>query len=187
MSGTHARPLPLDTVIPEGTNPVDVQQALTDLRQSVEQARAMPMSSSCVINRAEVLSLVDRLEQSITQALSESTRVGAERDEIIRRATDEAEQIVAQAESRRDDLVSDSEVFRLASSKAERMVEEATEEAQMLRRDADDYVEGRLAALETSLQSTLEAVSRGRSRLRGRNPLEELGRHDDEVLPDPDH
>jgi uncharacterized protein len=133
----------------------------------------MPMSSSCVVNRGEVLVLIDALDEHIQQALQDATRVNADREEILRRARDEAELIVSDARSRRDDLVSDSEVFRLANSHAEKLVSDATEEAQMLRRDTDDYVEGRLAALETSLQATLEVVTRGRSRLRGRNPIED--------------
>ena len=144
----------------------------------------MPMSSSCVINRGEVLVLIDALDEHIQQALQDATRVNADREEILRRARDEAELIVSDARSRRDDLVSDSEVFRLASSHAEKLVSDATEESQMLRRDTDDYVEGRLAALETSLQATLEVVTRGRSRLRGRNPMEELGSDSPES---PDH
>lgn len=185
MSRTHARSGPVVTGparMPALAAPGDVHRCVAELRELVEQARAMPMSSSCVVNRGEVLELLDRLDSRIDQALADAGRVGAERDEIVRRAEEEAELIVSGAESRRDDLVSDSEVFRVASSRAEKMLADATEESQMLRRDADDYVEGRLAALETSLQSTLEAVTRGRSRLRGRNPLEELGRDADEAL-----
>ena len=186
MSGTHARVLPAQRPASplEEALPVNVRQDVAFLRHLVEEARAMPMSSSCVINRGEVLVLIDELDEHIQQALQHATRVNAEREEILQRARDEAELIVSDARSRRDDLVSDSEVFRLASSHAEKLVSDATEESQMLRRDADDYVEGRLAALETSLQATLEVVTRGRSRLRGRNPMEELGSDSPES---PDH
>jgi vacuolar-type H+-ATPase subunit H len=185
MSGSHARAVPVHPgpSRPQGAAAADVQQDLDELRHLIEQARAMPMSSSCVINRAEVLELIDQMDEHLGQALQQATQVDAERSEIVRRAHDEAELIVSDARSRRDDLVSDSEVFRLASTRAEQLVSEATEESQMLRRDADGYVEGRLAALETSLQATLEAVTRGRSRLQGRNPLEELGRDSHDPFP----
>ena len=177
MSGSHAGPIPVQYGAPaeETVAPVDVQEDIAQLRRMVIEARAMPMSSSCVINRGEALELIDQLTVHLTKAFEHATRLDAERSEIVRRARDEAEVIVSDAQSRHDDLVSDSEVFRLASRQAEQLLSAANEESRMLRRDADDYVEGRLAALETSLQATLEAVTRGRSRLRGRNPLEELG------------
>jgi len=177
MSGSHAGPMPVQwgPSAEEALAPVDVQEDVAQLRRMVEEARAMPMSSSCVINRSDALELIDQLTVHLTKAFEHATRLDAERTEIVRRARDEAELIVSQAQTRHDDLVSDSEVFRLASRKAEQVLSAAAEESKMLRRDADDYVEGRLAALETSLQATLEAVTRGRSRLRGRNPLEELG------------
>ena len=179
MSGAHAGPIPVQhgTPVEATLAPVDVQDDVTQLRRLVEKARAMPMSASCVINRTEALELIDQLTVHLTKAFEHATRLDAERSQIVRRARDEAELIVTEAQTRQDDLVSDSEVFRLASRQAEQLLSAAAEESQMLRRDADDYVEGRLAALETSLQATLEAVTRGRSRLRGRNPLEELGGH----------
>ena len=178
MSGSHAGRIPAQGAAPadETLAPVDVEEDVAQLRRMIAEARAMPMSSSCVINRNEALELIDQLTVHLTKAFEHATRLDAERSEIVRRAQVEAEMIVAEAQSRHDDLVSDSEVFRLGSRRAEELVSTATEESQMLRRDADDYVEGRLAALETSLQATLEAVARGRSRLQGRNPLEELGR-----------
>lgn len=177
MSGSHAGPIPVQAGAPaeEVLAPQDIQDDVAQLRQLVRDARAMPMSSSCVINRSEALELIDQLTVHLTKAFEHASRLDAERSDIVRRAQDEAELIVSEAQSRRDDLVSDSEVFRLASRQAEQLLSTAAEDSQMLRRDADDYVEGRLAALETSLQATLEAVTRGRSRLRGRNPLEELG------------
>ena len=185
MSGTHARVLPARRPASTVDSTVDLQRDLASLRHLVEEARALPMSSSCVINRDEVLELVDQLDEHLTQALQYATRVTSEREEITRRARDEAERILSDARSRRDDLVSDSEVFRLATGQAAKLVSDTAEESQMLRRDTDDYVEGRLAALETSLQATLGAVTRGRSRLRGRNPLEELGHGS--LEPSPDH
>jgi len=39
----------------------DVDRKLEQLAELVENARAMPMSASCIVNRTEVLSLIDEL------------------------------------------------------------------------------------------------------------------------------
>lgn len=44
---------------------MDVKGLLKELRTTVEAARAMPMSSSAVINRHAVLDLIGRLESTL--------------------------------------------------------------------------------------------------------------------------
>ena len=43
-----------------------------------------------------------------------------------------------------------------------------------MRREVDDYVDGKLANFEVVLQKTLSAVDRGRSKLKGRSDLDAL-------------
>ena len=166
---------------------MDLQARLAQIRESVAGARAMPMSASCVINRDEMLGALDELAQMIPQALGESDRVLASRDEMIEAAHEQARQIVADGERRRDELVSDSDVFRVATGEAERMRSQAREETSALRREIDDYVDQRLASFEVTLAKTLAAVERGRERLRGRSELDTLGRSDDALEPLPGH
>ena len=166
---------------------MDVQAKLAEIREAVATARAMPMSASCVVNRAELLGSLDELAQMLPQAFSESDRVLASRDDVIDAAREEARKIVAEAERRRDELVSDSDVFKLASSKAQRALADSREETAGLRRETDDYVDSRLANFELTLAKTLEAVQRGRERLRGRSELDTLGKSGDDLAPLPGH
>jgi len=166
---------------------VDVQAKLAEVRASVEAARAMPMSASCVVNRAELLGALDELAAMLPEAFGESDRVLASRDKMIEKAREQARQIVADGERRRDELVSDSDVFKLASTEAERMLTESRQETRALRRETDDYVDERLANFELTLAKTLEAVQRGRERLRGRSELDTLGKSGDDLVPLPDH
>ena len=166
---------------------MDVQARLTEIREAVATARAMPMSASCVVNRAELLSSLDELAEMLPQAFSESDRVLATRDDLMAKAREEARRIVSDAERRREELVSDSGVYKLASAKAHRMLTESQEETAGLRRETDDYVDSRLANFELTLAKTLEAVQRGRERLRGRSELDTLGKSGDDLVPLPGH
>ena len=166
---------------------MDVQAKLAEVRSSVAAARAMPMSASCVVNRAELLGALDELADMLPQAFSESDRVLATRDEMIETAREQARQLVADGERRRDELMSDSAVFTLARSEADRMLTESRQESTELRRETDDYVDERLANFELTLAKTLEAVQRGRERLRGRSELDTLGKSGDDLVPLPDH
>ena len=166
---------------------MDVQAKLAEIRASVAAARAMPMSASCVVNRVDLLGALDELARMLPQAFGESDRVLATREELIEKAREEARWIVGDAEQRRDELVSDSVVFKLASSAAERVLAESRAESAALRRETDDYVDERLANFELTLAKTLEAVQRGRERLRGRSELDTLGKSGDDLAPLPGH
>jgi cell division septum initiation protein DivIVA len=158
---------------------VDVHARLAALRQAVEGARSMPMSASAVVNRAELLGLVDELEQAIGAAFTDAERVLREREGVVEEGRREAEQIVADARNERDHLVSDTEVFRLAKRKADEALEHSRNESEALRKETDDYVDSKLANFEITLERTMEAVKRGRERLAGRSALDSLT--DDEV------
>lgn len=171
---------------PEGAR-VDVNDRLDALRTAITAARAMPMSTSVVVNRAEMLRLVDELQAAVDEAGAESGRVLAERDRLIAEANTQADQIIKDAHFERDRLVSDTEVFSVARRKGEALVIDAQTEASELRKETDDYVDSSLANFEITLERTLEAVRRGRDRLAGRAALDRLGGDDVDAIRLPEH
>jgi len=146
---------------------VDVHEKLAELRQLVEQARSMPMSASAVVNRGELLELIDQLSSALETAFTESQRVVAEREEVVDEGRRAAEQIVADARNEREKIISDTDVYRVAKREADQIVERARAEADELRKETDDYVDAKLANFEITLERTLDAVKRGRERLLG--------------------
>jgi hypothetical protein len=156
-----------------------VEELLQQLRATITHARSMPMSSSAVINRAEVLAQIDALEAALPQAFAESDKVYAERDRVMTEAKEHADRIVVEAQQEHERLVSDSEVYRVAKHEADVERTRVAEEAEALRQETDEYVDGRLANLEITLTKTLKAVTRGRDKLHGRSGLENLDDLDD--------
>lgn len=153
---------------------MDVHEQLAEVRRAVESARSMPMSASAVVNRAELLDQLDRLDAALGSAFAVADEVTSDRDDVITQAHRKAEQIVADANLERDRLVSETEVYRLARGSSDRLREESRTEAEALRRETDEYVDAKLANFEISLTKILEAVSRGRGRLLGRSELDAL-------------
>jgi cell division septum initiation protein DivIVA len=152
---------------------VDVKQLIDELRSMVEGARSMPMSSSAVINRSDVLAVIRQLEEAVPEALAHSDRVFAERDAVVADAMARAERILVEAHLEREALVSETDVHKMAIREAEQMRDDAKRECDSLRRDTDEYIDTRLANFEISLHKTLDAVTRGRDRLHGRWQLDQ--------------
>lgn len=166
---------------------MDVRRKLAEVRQAIEQARSMPMSASVVVNRAELLELLDELQSEVDTALSGSDDVVRERDDVIAEGRREADQIVADARHERDRLVSDTELFRAAQRRADDVTEEARKEADELRKETDHYVDSKLATFEITLERTIEEVKRGRERLAGRSALDSLTEDEVDRIKLPEH
>jgi cell division septum initiation protein DivIVA len=162
---------------------VDIKEVIAELRATIEGARSMPMSSSAVINRADVLAMIDRIEAALPESLARSEKVFTDRESVIAEGRAEADRIIVEAEQERDRLVSDTEVYRIAKREAETILADVRKEADGLRREADEYVDGRLANLEITLNRTLEAVSRGRDRLHNRSDLSRLDTAEHDTSP----
>ena len=164
----------------------DIDARLRDLRAAVEEARSVPMSSSVMINRSEFIELLDALESSVGRTLTRATEVVGDREAVLASGMTEAEEIVRAAEFEREKLVSDTDVYRLAESRAAEITEAAERAASELRAETDQYVEERLANFELTLERTLDMVRRGRARLSGGH-VHRLGDDSDVdaiVLPD---
>jgi hypothetical protein len=153
---------------------VDVKELVAALRSTIEGARSMPMSASAVVNRSDLLELVGQLEAALPTAFADSDKVVSERTALVSQGREEAAEIVARAKAERERILSDTEVFMFAKSQADKERAAATRECEELRKDTDDYVDTKLANLEVTLTKTLEAVSRGRDRLRGRSELDQV-------------
>ncbi|MGI8900376.1 MAG: hypothetical protein ACR2HA_05535 [Nocardioides sp.] len=158
---------------------MDVHTKLAEMRRVIEEARSMPMSASAVVNRTELLALVEELSAAVDSAFSDAKRVVADRESVVDDGRKEADELIAEAKNEREHILSDTEVFRLASREAGQVREHARSESEALRQETDHYVDAKLANFEITLDRTMEAVKRGRERLAGRSVLDSLT--DDEV------
>ncbi len=168
-----------------------LQDRIAELRRTVEEARSMPMSASAVVNRAELLSMLDELAAAARAELAEAAHVVSAKDDVVDQGHREAGELVAEAMQRQDRLASDTEVLRRAREQAEAELAAARQEAEALRSAADHYVDTRLAGFEVALERTLDTVRRGRERLAGSGALDlgsaELGGVPGDDVPLPGH
>jgi F0F1-type ATP synthase membrane subunit b/b' len=139
--------------------------ALTDI---VERARAMPMSSSVLVNRNEALDLIDELREALPTQLTRADEVLSDADHVLEGAQAEAEDIIRTARERAAQLVDEQQVVLQAEARARETVAEAEATAAKLRREADDYCDRRLAEFEIDLGKIITQVQAGRAKLADR-------------------
>jgi vacuolar-type H+-ATPase subunit H len=166
---------------------VDVQKKLDEIVAAVSSARSMPMSASCVVNRAELLAMLEEVRAALPDSLAQAQELIGGREELVEQARQEAERIIQGAHAERGSLISDTEIARRSQAEADRILGEARREAEEVRAEADDYVDSKLANFEVVLTKTLGSVGRGREKLLGTGPgLDEQG-YEDEDAPERSH
>lgn len=141
---------------------------LDALDELVSRARAMPMSASVLVNKADALDLIDQMREIMPEQLSQADAVLSDADHVLDEAHSQAESVLATARNRAAQLVSAEQVVVQARAQAREIVDEATQQSQALRTEADDYCDRRLAEFEIDLGKILAQVQAGRAKLAGR-------------------
>ncbi|MFJ8077889.1 cell division initiation protein [Streptomyces sp. NPDC096176] len=164
---------------------MDVQKKLDEIVEAVGNARSMPMSASCVVNRADLLAMLQEVRDALPGSLAQAQELIGGREQMVEQARREAERIIESAHAERGSLISDTQVARQSQDEADRILAEARREAEEIRAEADEYVDSKLANFEVVLTKTIGSVDRGREKLLGRGPgLDEQGYADEDA---PEH
>jgi hypothetical protein len=167
----------------EGRISVDVDQKLEELSVLIEEAKAVPLSASCMVNRAAVLDLIDDIRDALPSSLSDADELLAEREAVVAEGRREADRLIAQAREEQMQMLSQHEVYLVAVAESEAVRAEALDEVTRMRRETDDYIDARLATFEITLHKTLAAVERGRDKLRGQSDMDEEFPEDEGPIP----
>jgi uncharacterized protein (DUF1778 family) len=131
----------------------------------VASARPMPLSSSVMINRDEVLDLLGEAIDRLPDELRQARWLLKEREEFLTRVQGEGDEILDQAAAKAEAMVQRTEVVKAAEQRAKRIVEDAQDEARRLRHECEDFCDQRLAQFEIVLNRTLKMVHAGREKL----------------------
>jgi cell division septum initiation protein DivIVA len=151
---------------------MDIHAKLDELATLLETARAMPMSASCIVNRVEILDRIEELRKMLPGELTTAQQILDDRGSVIAEGRVEAERILEEAKAERARMVSKTEIMREATREAEALVGAARSDAERMRVEIDDYVDGKLANFEVVLHKTLQAVEKGRAKISGRHEFD---------------
>jgi type II secretory pathway predicted ATPase ExeA len=122
---------------------MDILHLIDRLEELFNHSRHIPLTNESIVNEDHFLELVDQLRVTIPEEVKKAQQVLAQRDRLLAQAQEEAQ----------------------------RTVELARSEADVLRRDADDYVMESLSKIETEMTTLLNQVRNGISKLNAERSL----------------
>ena len=154
---------------------MEVYDRLDELADLVVNARNVPLSSGgCVVNRQQVLDILDAIRANVPGDVEQAHAILDERLDVIEDGQREAERLVAAAHAEADRLLDENVLLQQARAQARQIVTEATADADQMRAETADWVDSKLAQFEVSLTRILDAVQRGRDRVAGSHPYDAL-------------
>tara|TARA_Y100000816_G_C25923273_1_gene481448 strand:- start:115 stop:708 length:594 start_codon:yes stop_codon:yes gene_type:complete len=151
----------------------EVERLIQGLINVVDAARPVPLSSSSMINKNEIISVLNDISLRLPDEIRAARWLLKQREDFLARTQREGDELIDLARARAGQMVQKSEVVKAAEVQARRIIEEAQSESQRLRLETEDFCDQRLASFEAVLKKTQKVVVDGRSKLQG-DPLADL-------------
>jgi hypothetical protein len=152
----------------------------------VVNAKQMPLSASVLISKEEVAELLQGALQQMPDELRQARWLLKEREDFIAEKSREADVLLEEVRVQAERMVQRTEIVRQANHVAQRILDDANEEARRLRHEVEDYADQKLASFEIVLDRTLKTVRAGREKLQvSPIPPVEIGEQGDTSLASP--
>jgi hypothetical protein len=162
--------------------PEDTETLLRHAIDAVSSAKAMPLSSSVLVSRDELLDLLEHAIEVLPEELRQSRWVLRDLDALTEQRHREADALMDEVKVEAARLISRTEIARQAKAHAERVVADAEERGRAIIHEAEDFCDQRLAQMEIVLDRLTKTVQSGRERLRPR--IETIEDPEDAGAPD---
>jgi len=145
----------------------DVEHMLRRLHELIASARPMPLSTSVMVNRDEVLDLLDETIERLPDELRAARWLLKQREEYLAKVKREGEDILEQARTRAERMVQRTEVVKASEARARKIIDAATDDAARVKNEVEDFCDQKLASFEIVLERTMKLVGSGRQKLQG--------------------
>ena len=142
---------------------MDIMEIINLMEESIDKASTVPLSGKILIDKEEILDFIQEMRLSYPDEVKEAKWVKEERQKILNEAEGRADSMLKTAEAKMIQMVDESEIVRQAQEKADRILEEATDNANKLRTDSDQYADDVLGDVERRLEMLLKKVNDDRN------------------------
>ena len=148
----------------------DLQDTVDDLIVHLHEAKAVPLSGNALVDRDEFLGMLEKLRAELPDELRAARWMVREREAFIARTNEKAREIIERAREEADEMVAESNITKEAVEEANILVRRAEGEARRLRLETEDEIEKKLQSVEGLLADILDQVKQARGELHQARP-----------------
>lgn len=141
-------------------------EIIEEIREVIKKSFIIPIIEKAVIDYNKVISLIEKLDRTLPEELSEAKRIIKMKDEIIKEAQEEAQSVIRIAKEKADSLLRENNITLKAQKEAETIIEDARKEADEIRKEAEDYILILLNKIEEVFKRELEIIDKCKKELK---------------------
>lgn len=148
----------------------EVQDLVSEMIIAISEAKTIPASGKVILDREQMLQTLEILQDRLPDELRAARWMVRERDSFVARTNERVRDLVQRARRKADEMVSDTNIISEATEQANILVRRAEDQANRVRLEAEDYADDRLQRLEGLLSRVLDQVREVRDELRQPRP-----------------
>ena len=133
-------------------------EMLDQLEDIIESSHNVPFVGKALIDKDELLDLIQELRLKIPDDLKQAKWIKGERQRILLEAQKEATAIIKSAEDKIISMINENEITKKANEAAEEILKNANTKAREIRNATRQYVDTALADSEKVLERTLATL-----------------------------
>ena len=143
------------------------EDIIGQLYDMVQDARSMPLAmDKCILERDKVLDLLDEVISLLPVELKQSRMIVESRNDLISQAKREKENIIRKAQEQAKQLVSREAICLEAKHVAEEIERKANERAAQIQKAGNAYMDESLRQTEEVIAKALEDIKLTREKFR---------------------
>ena len=145
---------------------MSIYNLLDQLESTIEGSkRAFMQNDKIIINPEELYQLIDQIRSSVPDDIRDAQWVKKEEEQIKKKAQEDYERIIEEAHLRAQDLVCETEIYRLAEIRVKEMLEEANQASRDITLGAFNYANDIMEKIEKQLQIYYDVVQDGKDEI----------------------
>jgi vacuolar-type H+-ATPase subunit H len=145
---------------------VSIFNLLDQLESTIEGSkRAFMQNDKIIISPEELYQLIDQIRATVQDDIKDAQWVKKEEEQIKKKAQEDYERIIEEAHLRAQDLVCETEIYRLAEIRVKEMLDEANQAAHDITLGAFNYANDIMEKIEKQLQIYYDVVQDGKDEI----------------------
>ena len=145
---------------------MSIYNLLDQLESTIEGSkRAFMQTDKIIVDPEELYKIIDEIRSSVPDDIRDAQWVKREEEQIKRKAQEDYERIIEEARARAQELVSETEVYRLAEIRVREMLDEANQAAHDITVVAFNYADDIMEKIEKQLQIYYDVVQDGKDEI----------------------
>ena len=145
---------------------MDILELISELEEKIDSSLEIPFIKKAFVNKEELMNLIGDISLQLPDEVRMAKQIAEDRTRILADAQKQADLIIKNAEQKIISMVDEHEITKRATEQADEIVARAQKNARDIRIGTLEYSDNMLAQLDNSLKAMSDSIKQSRADLR---------------------